>query len=90
MKKTISIIIRGRVQGVFFRQATREKAREFGISGWVKNMPDGSVLIKATGESGMLEKLADWCRSGPPRAAVENILVSEEPAEDFKSFIIDR
>ena len=71
----VKLIIAGRVQGVFYRHSTKEKARELGLGGWVKNLPDGSVEVQAKGAKDVVEKLIVWCRSGPPNARVENVSV---------------
>ncbi len=65
----------GRVQGVFFRQWTAEKARALGLRGWVRNRLDGSVELVAHGEAEALEALTAACRTGPPAAKVERIEV---------------
>ena len=65
--------IHGRVQGVFFRQSTREKARELGLSGWVKNMPDGTVEALAAGPENVVNELIAWCEQGPAYARVEKV-----------------
>lgn len=90
MLKTISIIITGKVQGVFFRQNAQEKARSLGIKGEVKNMPDDSVHISATGTAEQLDKLIDWCRQGPARAKVEKVSISDIPLQSFSGFNIVR
>jgi acylphosphatase len=69
------ILVSGRVQGVFFRHSTRERARFFKISGWVKNQDDGSVEIYARAPKEALEKLIEWCHNGPPNARVEVVHV---------------
>ena len=88
--KTIRIIVSGRVQGVFFRQSTREQAIALQITGWVRNLADGTVEIMATGDEKKLEQLILWCHQGPPRAVVNNVLVSDAPLENFTSFEIQR
>jgi acylphosphatase len=90
MKKTIRIIVKGRVQGVFYRQSTHEKAREFGITGTVQNNPDDSVEIIATGEEEQLGKMKEWCKLGPPRAKVNSIKSGEIPLKEFEEFTIVR
>jgi acylphosphatase len=65
--------IHGRVQGVFFRQSTREQALELGVCGFVRNLPDGSVEACIGGELAAVEKLLDYCRKGPPRATVDRV-----------------
>ena len=75
--------VTGRVQGVFFRQATRETAERLGLSGWVRNLPDGSVEALFEGPRPFVEQAVAWCRQGPPRAAVDNVAVEwlDGPAE---------
>jgi acylphosphatase len=90
MSKTISISVYGKVQGVFFRQSTREKARELGITGRVSNERDGSVRIVATGSQEQLDQLVTWCRVGPPKARVANCVTEELPAKSFQDFTIER
>jgi acylphosphatase len=73
--------IHGRVQGVFFRAETRSRARSLGLSGWVRNCPDGSVEAVFEGEAERVESMVDWCARGPSGASVEHIdLGWEEPA----------
>lgn len=87
---SISLNITGKVQGVFFRKSTEEKAQELGLKGFVQNMEDGSVFIEAQGDSEAILKLIEWCKTGPEQAEVadvkENIL--EKASEDFESFEI--
>ncbi|MBX9947871.1 MAG: acylphosphatase [Candidatus Obscuribacterales bacterium] len=73
MQVLAKLKIHGRVQGVFFRQSTREKARELGLSGWVKNMPDGTVEALATGPENVVNELIAWCQHGPAYARVEKV-----------------
>jgi acylphosphatase len=87
---TISITVSGKVQGVYYRQSTRERAVELGITGTVQNLRDGSVLIIATGTKEQLDELTTWCSKGPVRAAVENIEVKELPLQSFERFSIER
>ncbi|MBI2630759.1 acylphosphatase [Candidatus Nomurabacteria bacterium] len=70
MQKRVSLKIYGRVQGVFFRQESRQKAQALGLSGYVKNEPDGTVLILAEGDKASLEEFANWCQKGPRLADV--------------------
>jgi len=67
MLQTIEINVSGRVQGVFYRQSTKEKAVELGIKGKVMNLDNGNVKIIATGTKEQLNKLIDWCKTGPPK-----------------------
>lgn len=78
------------VQGVFFRQSTKEKALELGISGIVKNLPDGNVQIVATGTGDQLDQLVQWCKQGPPRAKVTAVNVEPVTPQVFMGFAIQR
>ena len=90
MQQTISITVSGRVQGVFYRQSTRAKASELGITGYVKNMPDDTVHILATGTKEQLDEFTTWCKQGPPKARVSNIDVKELSLQQFSNFRIER
>lgn len=84
------MVVKGLVQGVFFRASTRHKAVELGIIGEVRNLADGSVEITACGSEQQLQELLNWCRVGPPHAEVEDVIVSDLPERDFKGFSIIR
>ena len=73
MKKRIIIKVYGKVQGVFFRYTTRKIARKLGLTGIVKNMPDGSVFIVAEGPEEKLIKLLEFAKKGPEQAIVDRI-----------------
>ncbi len=89
MQKRVILKIYGLIQGVFFRDFVRTKAKEFGITGWVKNESDGTVVIIAEGEYQNLEKLIEMCYKGPPLAKVKKIQISwESPTKEFKDFEI--
>jgi acylphosphatase len=90
MPKTISITVSGKVQGVFYRQTTKEKARELGVTGEVRNLPDGNVFIIATGTDEQLRLLADWCKKGPPRAVVTGVEIAGLPFQAFGQFAVVR
>lgn len=81
-------LIEGRVQGVWFRESTRRAAQPLGITGFAKNMADGSVQVLACGEAGALARLAEWLKEGPPLAQVERVewIVSSNKCPD--SFVI--
>ena len=87
---TISILVTGKVQGVFYRQSTREKALSLGIRGTVENRPGGDVLVIATGDRDKLDQLVNWCRQGPPRAEVVDVSVKEIAPQEHTSFSIVR
>ena len=90
MQKTISITVSGKVQGVFYRQTTKEKARELGVTGEVRNLPDGDVFIIATGTEEQLRLLTGWCKKGPPRAVVTGVEIAELPLQTFGLFTVVR
>ena len=70
--------IRGRVQGVWFRDACRREALARGLAGWVRNCPDGSVEGVFEGAPAAVEAMIEWCRQGPPRARVDSVETREE------------
>jgi acylphosphatase len=79
------VIVRGRVQGVFFRTEACDRAASLGLGGWVRNNPDGSVEAVFEGERERVESMVDWCRRGPALAQVENVDVAwEEPQGDSR------
>lgn len=86
MKKHFNIYIYGLVQGVFFRSSAKEQADKLEISGFAKNMPDGSVYIEAEGEKNNLDKFTKWCNLGPMMAQVEKIKVIKDSPKNFKEF----
>jgi acylphosphatase len=90
MQQTVSIIISGKVQGVFYRQSTKEKATALGITGEVKNMADDTVHITATGSSEQIAELVKWCKEGPPKARVTDVSVTNVSLQLFDKFIIKR
>lgn len=90
-QRRVSLRIKGRVQGVFFRESARQRAFQLGVRGWVKNLPDGDVAALAEGPRGQVDELVDWCRKGPPAARVEQVLVQdEEPRGDLSPFAVVR
>ena len=78
-KQRVHVIISGRVQGVFFRLETQRAALNIGITGWVKNRPDGAVEAVFEGDSDRVEKMLQWCWEGSPRSDVRDVAVENEP-----------
>lgn len=78
--------VSGRVQGVFFRRYTHERAIQLGVTGWVKNLDDGRVEVLICGESERVEALRDWLWEGPPAAEVSGVEVREAPVQDYSEF----
>jgi acylphosphatase len=79
------LVITGRVQGVGFRFYMERKARELGVTGWVRNRRDGSVEAMVQGTSGAVEAMIAWARRGPPSAVVAEVRVTEASG-DFATF----
>jgi acylphosphatase len=90
MQKTISIEVAGKVQGVYYRQSTLQYAAKNQLTGTVKNLSNGNVLIIATGTSEQLDALTSWCKKGPKRAIVTNVTVQEQSFQTFSKFSIIR
>ena len=87
--KKVRAIISGRVQGVWFRASTLEKAQEYGVRGTVRNMVDGRVELVAEGEDERVERLLRWAASGPPMAVVDRVELEElAPEKEFSDFRI--
>ena len=85
----VTIIIRGRVQGVFFRHSARVNTKQLGITGWIHNKDDDSVQICAEGKHSELEQFIARCHTGPPLARVDSVEVRWERATgEFSSFQI--
>lgn len=82
-------VISGRVQGVFFRMETKRAADRFGVSGWVRNLKDGTVEAVFEGDQDRVDAVLDWCRQGPPQADVTDVAVTwDEFAGEFNGFNI--
>jgi len=75
--KTQHLRIHGRVQGVWFRESMRHEAERLGVTGWVRNRPDGSVEAVVQGSVEAVDALIAWARIGPPQARVERLELSE-------------
>jgi DNA ligase D-like protein (predicted 3'-phosphoesterase) len=84
----VRVAVRGHVQGVFFREATRQRALELGALGWVRNGEEGSVLVHAEGPAQAVEQLVDFLREGPPAARVSEVAVEPAKVEGHEQFAI--
>lgn len=87
-KKGINIKVFGRVQGVGFRYYAQKKAMELGISGYVRNLPDGSVYIEAEGDENAMEQYLLWCEDGPSWALVSRLDKQWVPVQGYRDFEI--
>jgi acylphosphatase len=84
--KAVQARVTGRVQGVSFRWYTQEQAHGLGVTGWVRNEPDGSVLVHAEGEDDAVDALVTWCRTGPSMARVTDVAMREAAPLGATSF----
>jgi acylphosphatase len=75
----VNVVATGLVQGVWFRHACRETAREEGLGGWVRNRADGAVEAELEGPAAAVDRLVAWFRTGPPQARVESVDVTVVP-----------
>ncbi|HEX5155173.1 MAG TPA: acylphosphatase [Parafilimonas sp.] len=83
---TVNLLIKGKVQGVYYRFAAKEQADKLGITGWVKYISEGRVEVMATGAEEKLQEFIAWCRKGPEKAFVTDVIVtllSEESIGEF-------
>lgn len=78
--------IKGRVQGVFFRESTRRVAESLGITGYANNLADGDVEVLACGDSAALDELAAWLKHGPRMATVESVIADEVAWQELPGF----
>jgi acylphosphatase len=76
--RRVRVVVRGRVQGVFFRASCASEARARGLGGWVRNLPDGRLEAAFEGPDADVETMVDWCRRGPPGARVDDVEVTDE------------
>jgi len=90
LKSRVHVIISGRVQGVWFRASTRDKAEQLGLKGWVKNTYDGKVEAVFEGEEKQIQDMINWCYQGPPMAEVKDVEVKKQPpTSHYDGFSID-
>lgn len=82
--------VSGRVQGVFFRQATAEQAERLDVDGWVRNLGDGRVEVLLEGEEPAVRELAAWLEQGPPKAKVTALALEEQALQGIAGFIVRR
>lgn len=80
------VVARGRVQGVFFRDATRREASSAGVAGWASNRPDGAVEAVFEGDDDAVERMVSFVRRGPGHADVDDVEVTEEEPEGLDGF----
>lgn len=86
----LALRVTGKVQGVWYRKHTLEEAVRLGVRGWVRNAPNGDVLIEAAGDPEALRQFTAWCRQGPPMARVDQVEVAEAHDPGYSDFRIIR
>lgn len=85
-RTSVDVTVTGMVQGVSFRFYAQREARRLGVSGWVRNEPDGSVAVHVEGDPDAVDAMVGWCRQGPPAARVERVDVRDATDEGLTSF----
>ncbi|MEO0406158.1 MAG: acylphosphatase [Cyanobacteria bacterium P01_A01_bin.135] len=86
----VHVLIAGVVQGVGYRWSTQEMAKAQGLTGWVRNLPDGRVEAVFEGDGEAVEAMLRWCHQGPPAAAVNEVTVEHQDSEESETFEIRR
>ena len=85
------VLVTGKVQGVFYRQTARDKALKFGLTGWVRNLPNGNVEIVLEGSEEKIKEMVEWCKIGPFNAVVNDVKIEiKEHKGEFDDFSILR
>jgi acylphosphatase len=90
MKLHWNFLVKGKVQGVFYRKSAKVKAEELGLSGWVRNEADGSVYIEAEGDEHQLKQFKEWCKLGPSHASVDEVTTKTGTLKNYSGFEIRR
>ena len=86
MRARCRVVVRGRVQGVFFRDSARRRAEAAGVAGWIANRPDGAVEAVFEGDDAAVDELVEFCSRGPSRAEVHSVEVTDEEPEGLSGF----
>ena len=87
---TVQLLIKGKVQGVFYRATARQIADMIGITGWIKNTRGGNVEATVSGTEEQLQKFISWCKKGPEKAVVDEVVVTEKEDTSFDEFVVVR
>lgn len=87
---TIHLLIKGEVQGVFFRVTAKKIADKFNVTGWIKNRKDDNVEAMVTGSQQQLEEFINWCKKGPEKAEVEDVIITKQQETSFNDFEVIR
>jgi acylphosphatase len=87
---TIHLIIKGKVQGVFYRATAKKIADKLGVTGWIENSEDDNVEAMVTGTAEKLKEFTNWCEHGPEKADVDDVIVTEKTETFFNDFTVIR
>jgi acylphosphatase len=87
---TVRLLIKGKVQGVFYRASAKDVAAELGIKGWICNTRSGDVEALISGTAQQVQQFRNWCIKGPVRAVVDSVVMTEEAEIEFDNFSIRR
>ncbi len=90
MKKAVKILIKGTVQGVFFRNFVKENADKLDLKGFVRNIEGNKVEVFAEGDIDSVDKFYGICKKGPKHAVIKEVTLNEQPFQDFKEFKVLR
>lgn len=87
---TVHLLIKGKVQGVFYRASAKDVAEQLCLSGWIRNTKDGDVEAVASGEEDRIKEFIEWCKKGPRKAEVVKVVVTEKENQQYENFRIVR
>jgi acylphosphatase len=87
---TVHLLIKGKVQGVFYRATAKDVAEELQLTGWIKNTKEGNVEALATGSDQQLQQFINWCKQGPSKAMVTDVEITAKDEEPFNVFKVLR
>ncbi len=87
---TIHLLIKGKVQGVFYRATSKKIADKLNLTGWIKNTINDNVEATVTGDQEQLQQFINWCKNGPEKAKVKNVVITKKPETPFIDFEIVR
>lgn len=85
---TVHLLIKGKVQGVFYRASAKDVAEQLCLTGWVRNTKDGDVEAMATGDEDRVKEFIEWCNKGPRKAEVHKVIVTKQEEKTFEGFSI--
>jgi len=88
--RTVHLLIKGKVQGVYYRVSAKKIAEEYGITGWIKNTKEGDVEAVAGGSNEAVTNFIEWCKKGPRNASVTDVIITDMAIESHETFIIKR